>query len=254
MCWRRFGGAEQARLAYSFGSDAEFVEFFPPMFELLLPRLRKRLDAETVRFRLALGSSRMAVEPVLKKLSFTPQRPWLTFSLEKRAAPAKCAAPKGVSVPARRRRAIIEAIVRIDREAFPDTPMPEAAYRHHLASGDELMIATVGSEVAGFALYSHDGADEGYLSSLAVADAYRGRGIGSGADDARGEVGVRAGRGPSGAAHRRRQSASRSGVYRSLGFKHVGSGNDYERPTEPRVIAAMKKASEGTLIRFGGWR
>jgi [ribosomal protein S18]-alanine N-acetyltransferase len=247
-----FGGAAQARLAYSFASDSEFVDLFPPMFEVLLPRIKKLLDAETVRFRLGHGSSRMAVEPVLKKLSFTPKRPWLTFSLEKRDAPAKSAAPKGVTF---RRGAAsdVEAVVRIDRDAFPDTPMPEAAYRHHLDRGDELMLASVGSEIAGFALYSHDGTDEGYLSSLAVAEAYRGRGIGPALT-----VRVAKWAFAQGATHLalRTEEDNRTaiGVYRALGFKHVGSGNDYERPTDPRVIAALKKAGEGTLIRFGGWR
>jgi ribosomal-protein-alanine N-acetyltransferase len=247
-----FGGADQARLAYSFGSDGEFIESFPPMFELLLPRLRKTLGAETVRFRLALGSSRMAVEPVLKKLSFTPRKPWLAFSLEKRAAPAKGAAPKGVSFR-QGDAGDIDAIVRIDREAFPDTPMPEAAYRHHLTSGDLLMLATVGGEVAGFALYSHKGTDEGYLSSLAVAEAHRGRGIGPGLT-----LRVAKWAFAQGADHLALRTEEDNGtaiaVYRALGFKHVGSGNDYERPTDPRVIAALKKAGEGTLIRFGGWR
>ena len=247
-----FGGAGDARLAYSFGSDGEFIELFPPMFELLLPRLRKLLGAEMVRFRLALGSSRMTVEPVLKQLSFTPRRPWLAFSLEKRGASAKAAAPKGVSFR-QGDAGDIEAILRIDRESFPDTPMPEAAYRHHLTSGDALMLATVGHEIAAFALYSHDGTDEGYLSSLAVAEAYRGRGIGpaltmrvakwafaQGADHL--------------ALRTEEDNGTAIGVYRALGFKHTGSGNDYERQTDARVIAALKKAGEGTLIRFGGWR
>jgi ribosomal protein S18 acetylase RimI-like enzyme len=43
-------------------------------------------------------------------------------------------------------------------------------------------------------------------------------------------------------------------LYRSLGFRQEGAGRDYDRPTDPRLIAAMRKASEGTLIRFGGWR
>jgi ribosomal protein S18 acetylase RimI-like enzyme len=246
-----FGGADQARLAYSFGSDGEFIELFPTMLELLLPRLRKMLGAETVRFRLALGSSRTAVEPILKKLSFTPRTPWLAFSLE-RGGPAKAGTPKGVRFR-QGDASDIEAVVRIDRESFPDTPMPEAAYRHHLTSGDELMLATVGHEVAGFALYSYDGTDEGYLSSLAVAEGYRGRGIGPALTTRVAKWAF-----AQGADHLALRTEEDNGtaiaVYRALGFKHTGSGNDYERPTDPRVIAALKKASEGTLIRFGGWR
>ncbi len=246
-----FAGARQSCLAYSYGSDAEFVDLFPEMFAQLLPRIRKVHGTDTVRFRLALGSSRMAVEPVLKKLSFKPQRPWLVFVLEKRGA-VKPATPKGIAFRAGG-AADIDAIVRIDREAFPDTPMPEGAYRHHLARGDELLLAAAGADVVGFTLFSYNGADEGYLSSLAVADAYRGRGIGpalvsrvakwafaQGADHL--------------ALRTEEDNSTAIGVYRALGFKHAGSGTDYERPTDPRVIAAMKKAGEGTLIRFGGWR
>ena len=246
-----FAGANQACLAYSYASDAEFVDLFPDMFEQLLPRIRKVHGAETVRFRLSLGSSRTAVEPVLKKLSFKPQRPWLIFVLEKRGA-VKTTTPKGIVFRAGT-VADIDAIVRIDREAFPDTPMPEGAYRNHLARGDELMLATEGAEVVGFALYSYNGADEGYLSSLAVADAYRGLVIGP-ALVARVAKWAFA----QGADHLALRTEEDNGtaikVYRTIGFKHAGSGNDYERPTDPRVIAAMKKAGEGTLIRFGGWR
>lgn len=247
-----FAGAGQSRLAYSYCSDAEFVDLFPEMFEQLLPRIRKVHGSDTVRFRLALGSSRMAVEPVLKKLSFKPQRPWLVFTLEKRGAAVKATATKGIALRPGS-AADIDAIVGIDREAFPDTPMPESAYRHHLTVGDELLLATSAMEVVGFALYSYDGADEGYLSSLAVAGAYRGRGIGPALIS---RVAKRAF--AHGADHLALRTEEDNGVaikvYRALGFKHAGSGNDYERPTDPRVIAALKKAGEGTLIRFGGWR
>lgn len=241
-----------ARLAYSYTSDSVFVDLFPPMFEQLLPRIRKTLGADTVRFRLALGSSRMAVEPVLRKLSFKPQRPWLTFALEKRGAKLKSAPPKGIAF---RPGGVgdIGAIVRIDREAFPDTPMLESAYRHHLVRGDELLLAIAGTEVVGFALYSYDGAEEGYLSSLAVADAYRGRGIGPALVSRAAKWAF-----TQGAAHvalrTEEDNSTAIRVYRALDFKHTGSGNDYERPTDPRVIAALKKSGEGTLIRFGGWR
>jgi hypothetical protein len=39
-----------------------------------------------------------------------------------------------------------------------------------------------------------------------------------------------------------------------LGFKQTTAGRDYTRPTDPRAITRIKKTSEGTLIRFGGWR
>lgn len=247
-----FAGNGLARLAYSFKSDGEFVDFFPPMFEQLLPRIRKSLSAETVRFRLTLGSSRMSVEPVLKKLSFTPQRPWLTFTLEKRGANLKSTPPKGISLRAGGGDDI-EAIVRLDHEAFPDTPMSESAYRHNLAGRDQLLIASAGADLAGFAMYSYDGAGEGYVGVLAVAEAYRGRGIGPALT-----MRVAKWAFAQGADHLALRTEEDNNtairVYRALGFKHTGSGNDYERPTDPRVIAALKKAGEGTLIRFGGWR
>ena len=246
-----FGGGDVARLAYAYGSDAEFVELFPPMLEQLLPRLRKSLGADTVRFRLALASSRSAVEPVLRKLSFTPQRPWLTFSLDRRdAKPA--AALKGVAFRAGTTDDVAR-VARLDLAAFPDTPMPESAYRHNLEIGDQLLVATVGGELAGYVLFSYDGIDEGYLSVLAVEGAHRGRGIGP-------ALTVRVAkwafaRGADHVALRTEEdNAVAIKVYRGLGFKHTGSGNDYDRPTDPRAIAALKKAAEGTLIRFGGWR
>ncbi len=242
---------DPSRLVYSYEDDAAFVDLFPPMFEQLLPRLRKAYGAGTARFRLALGSSRSAVEPVLRKLSFTPQEPWLTFRLYKRAATAKPAS-KGVTFRPGG-AADIEAVVRVDREAFPDTPMPASAYRQRMANDNEMLLAIVDGEIAGFALYSYDGAAEGYLSVLAVADAYRGRGIGPALT-----MRVAKWAFAQGADHLALRTEERNGaaikVYRALGFKHTGSGNDYDRPTDPKVIAAMKKAGEGKLIRFGGWR
>jgi ribosomal protein S18 acetylase RimI-like enzyme len=247
-----FPGAGLARLAYSYGSDSEFVDLFPRMFEQLLPKVRQVLESDNVRFRLVLGSSKTAVEPVLKKLWFTPQQPWLTFSLAKRAAGGRILAPKGVTFRDGGTEDVA-AVARIDREAFPDTPMPEAAYRQCLADGERLLLATMGSEVAGFALYSYDGADEGYIHALAVADARRGRRIGPALT-----MRVAKWAFAQGADHLALRTEERNStairVYRSLGFKHTSSGNDYERPTDPRVIAARKKAGEGTLIRFGGWR
>ena len=246
-----FGGGDIARLAYSYNSDAEFVDLFPSMLEQLLPCVRKSLGADTVRFRLALASSRSAVEPVLRKLSFTPQRPWLTFSLDKRDAKS-AAVLKGVSFRADTAADVVD-VARLDLEAFPDTPMPASAYSQNLDMGDQLLLATVGDELAGYALYSYDGADEGYLSVLAVAEEYRGRGIGRALT-----MRVAKWAFQQGASHvalrTEEDNAIAIKVYRGLGFKHTGSGNDYDRPVDPRVIAAMKKAGEGTLIRFGGWR
>ena len=206
-----FGSAAQARLAYSFESDRDFIDAFPAMFEALLPKMRSLLGAETVRFRLALGSSRMAVEPVLKKLLFTPQRPWLAFSLDKKSARTSAAAPKGVTFREGDKRDIAE-IVRIDREAFPDTPMPEAAYAHHLERGDRLLIAKAGGENAGFALYSYDGSAEGLPQLARGGGGVPRAGHRAVADAASGEVGVRTGRGPSRTENRRGQRHGHKGL------------------------------------------
>jgi hypothetical protein len=104
---------DPSRLAYAFESDAAFVDLFPPMLEQLLPRIRKSLRADTVRFRLALGSSRSAVEPVLKNW-FAP-RSWLTFSLSAPPQAGDCAKSR---LP-RRHLDDLAAIAHIDRESFP---------------------------------------------------------------------------------------------------------------------------------------
>src|SRR6185295_4337467 len=75
------------RLAYSFRNEAAFVDHFAPMFEALLPRIRKELRAETVSFRLTYAPARTVVEPVLKRHAFSPKKPWLGFSLPRGKQP-----------------------------------------------------------------------------------------------------------------------------------------------------------------------
>ena len=67
--------------------------------------------------------------------------------------------------------------VRLDRECFPDSPMPSDVLRR-LIQRDRLLVAVAGGETVGIAIHALE-PDRGYLTVLAVADAYRGRGIGA---------------------------------------------------------------------------
>src|SRR6478672_4563294 len=84
-----------AKLAYAFTSEIAFVEYFAPMLEQLLPRIRRALAADTTRFRLSHNPSRPIVEPVLKRAWFTPTRRWIEFATERRAL-SPPAAPRGI--------------------------------------------------------------------------------------------------------------------------------------------------------------
>src|SRR5512140_1631925 len=59
---------ENGGLAYGFESQSAFIDLFPGMFEELLPRLRRELDVDSVRFRLVHNPARPIVEPVLRNL------------------------------------------------------------------------------------------------------------------------------------------------------------------------------------------
>jgi ribosomal protein S18 acetylase RimI-like enzyme len=241
-----------ASLAYSFCGDREFIAEFPGMFAALLPRIRTAFGADTVRFRLTHGSSRTAIEPILRNLSFKQERPtWLGFSLAKATLLPKLEAPKGVRFRDGGADDIDE-IIRIDREAFPDTPMLASRLRA-FATEDQVLIASAGRETAGYAMFSNAGDSGGYMTILAVADEFRGRGVGA-ALTARVAKRVFA----EGATHLDLKTDETNGdairLYSRLGFRHVESGRDYERPTDPKVIARLKKQSESTMVRFGGWR
>ena len=114
-------------------------------------------------------------------------------------------------------------------------------------------LATVGSDLAGFAIYDPARDGVGYLYVLAVAEAYRGRGIGEG-------LTVRVAK-PVFAEGAQRldlrtadNNATAIRLYVRMGFRQVAAGRDYTRPVDPRAITRIKKTSEGTVIRFGGWR
>jgi ribosomal protein S18 acetylase RimI-like enzyme len=202
-----------------------------------------------VHFRLTHSPARTVVEPVLKRLDFTPRKPWLGFSLAAGKLP-KAPATKGVAY---RDGSVedIDAVIRLDRECFPDTPMPSALLRRLIAR-DRLLLAMVSGEAVGMAIHALE-PDRGYLTVLAVADAMRGRGIGA-ALTLRVAKSLFAEGAPQLDLKTDEDNGGAIRLYRSLGFAQDSAGRDYERPTDPKVIAAMRKASEGTLIRFGGWR
>ena len=242
-------GDGTASLAYSFRNAAAFADEFPGMFEAILPMLRRDLAADAVRVRLEYAPARAVVEPVLKRLSFSPRKPWLGFSLDAGKLP-KLPATKGVMYRAGGPDDFDE-VLRLDRECFPSTPMPPDLLRR-LVERQRLMLAIAGGEVAGSALHALE-PDRGYLTVLAVGERWRGRAIGA-ALTLRVAKALFAEGAPRLDLKTDEDNATAIRLYRSLGFRQQGAGRDYDRPTDPRVIAAMRKATEGTLIRFGGWR
>ncbi|HYM14522.1 MAG TPA: GNAT family N-acetyltransferase [Dehalococcoidia bacterium] len=248
-------GLEGGRLAYSFRADSAFIDNFEPMFDQLLPRLRRAYPgAGRATFRLIHNPSRPTVEPVLRRLWFAPRRSWLMFSLQRGSPPPRVGVLPGV-----RFRdgslADLDAVVRIDDECFPETPVGIPAMRTEIEAGSCLLIATVADRAVGFALFRQADEDGGraYLSTLAVTEQSRGRGIGH-------ALTVRVARKlfAEGARHLDLRTDDTNApavrLYVKLGFKQVQAGRDYARPLDPREIARLKKAGEGTLIRFGGWR
>lgn len=245
-------GEGRASLAYAYVSDGAFSDAFPSMLTQLLPKIRRELRADSVRFRLAHGPSRPAVEPVLRKLLFSAEKPWLCFSLSRETALPKLTALKGVQF---RDGDVddVEALIRIDRDAFPDMPLPTPIMRANIERGERVLLATVLGEPVGMALYLETDPGEGYLHTVAVLREHHRKGIGAAltaraakrlfADGAQ-RVDLRTDDDNSDAIR----------LYRSLGFQHVSSGRDYRRPTDEREIARIQKASESTMIRFGGWR
>ncbi|MDP9236205.1 MAG: GNAT family N-acetyltransferase [Chloroflexota bacterium] len=244
-------GLAGSGLAYAFESERAFIERFPAMFEALLPKIRRELHTDTVRFRLTHNPARPIVEPVLRRLWFEPSRSWLGFSLHRTTPLPKPALPRGFKIR-QAAAADIGDLVRLDRAAFPNTPMPDGVMRARFEEGSAF-VAVVGSSVGGFALYERVDDELGYLSVLAVGEAHRGQGIGAALT-----VHVAKTLFSQGAQQLDLKTddsnASAIRLYRRLGFRQSLAGRDYSRPTDPRMITKLKKTSEGTLIRFGGWR
>lgn len=239
------------RILYGFDSERAFADRFPAMLDRLLPLVRKAFGAESVRLRWSYGPGRMLAEGVLKRLHFSPVRDWLEFALERPAKLPAATALKGVRFRAST-DADVPAMVRIDAQAFPDTPIPADAFRDLMREQDAI-VATKDGEVAGFVTFMQPEPGRGYIGVLGVGEAFRERGIGE-------ALTMRACRElfRDGARSVMLTTDQDNGpalrLYTRLGFRQTAAGRDYSRPTDPKAIAKLKKSGEGTLIRFGGWR
>jgi ribosomal protein S18 acetylase RimI-like enzyme len=241
-----------AKLAYSFESDRAFTDFFPEMLDVLLPRIRRLLRADSVRFRLSHSPSRPLVEPVVKRLLFQPKREWLQFDITRSAAP-KPAALAGV----RFRDATaedVDVIAKIDLDAFADQPMPREAIRSELIDGDRSLIVAVSKAgVVGYCSYALPDPGFGYVHDLAVAAPARQRGIG-GALTARALKALFTAGADAVALTTEQDNGPAIRLYRGLGFRQTKAGRDYERPVDPKVIERLTKQAQTTMIKFGDWR
>lgn len=239
------------RIVYGFESERAFADRFPAMLDRLLPLVRKAYGADSVRLRWSYGPGRMLAEGVLKRLYFTPVRDWLEFTLERPAKMPAAPAVKGVRFRAAADDDIAE-MVRIDSQAFPDSPIPIDSFRE-LMGEQSAIVATVSGALAGFVTYMQPEPGRGYIGILGVDESHRGRGMGE-------ALTVRACRElfRDGARSVMLTTDQDNGpairLYSRLGFRQTLAGRDYRRPTDPKAIAKLKKAGEGTLIRFGGWR
>lgn len=245
-------GTGGAKLIYGFEHERAFVERFPRMLEKLLPKARRVLRADSVRFRLTYAPARPLIEPLLKQLWFRPSRDWMEFSLARNAKLVPAPAPRGIRFRDGTLNDVPE-LVRIDRQAFPNMPIPTHAMRARLEDGGSVIVAMAGKRIAGFCLFNMPDEGEGWIGVLAVDGEHQGRGIGA-------ALTVRAAKRlfADGARHVGLTTDDNNGsairLYVRLGFRQTRAGRDYSRPTDPRAIAEMKRAGETTFIRFGGWR
>jgi ribosomal protein S18 acetylase RimI-like enzyme len=239
------------RIIYGFENERAFADRFPAMLDRLLPLVRKAYGTDSVRLRWSYGPGRTVAEPVLRRLLFEPVRDWIEFTL---ARPAKLPAAPAVKGIRFRDGAAGDAreMARLDAQAFPDTPIPVEAFEERL-SEESSVVAMAGKVIAGFITFSQPDPGRGYVAVLAVSDAYRGRGIGAAltlralralfADGARSVV-----------LTTDQDNGDAIRLYARLGFRQTSAGRDFRRLTDPKAIAKLKRAGEGTLIRFGGWR
>ena len=242
-----------AKLIYGFENQRAFVELFPEMFEELLPRIRTSLGADTVRFRLTYSPARPVVEPVLKRLWFTPSRDWIGFTLDKRAKLLPATVP-GVKFRTAT-EADVDELIRIDREAFPESPIPRDLMLERIRSDRvETVLAMAGKEATGCYLIERPESEGvGWISIIAVGDAHRGRGIGRALTVRAAKRLFQLGAREAGLSTDE-SNATAIRLYVSLGFRQDRAGRDYSRPTDPNRIQQIRAEGQGTLIRFGGWR
>jgi ribosomal protein S18 acetylase RimI-like enzyme len=244
-------GSGTATLSYGYEDERAFADRFPRMLERLLPRVRRTLRADSVRLRLNYAPARPMVEPVLRRLWFKPSRDWMEFSLARSTKLAAAPKPRG----ARFRDATaddFDALLRIDQESFPDTPIPAAVFRER-RQDESAIVAERGGEIAGFCLFGAPQPNAGWISVLAVGEAHRGDGLGA-ALTVRAAKHLFTGGAETVGLTTHVENGAAIRLYVRFGFKQTRAGRDYTRPTDPREIKAMQTAGEGTLIRFGGWR
>lgn len=245
------GGKGAASLSYGFSSDRAFVDRFPAMFEKLLPRARRVLGSDEVRLRLTYAPARPLVEPVLRRLWFRPSRDWMEFSLGRATKLSAATAPRGVRFRDGR-PGDVETLLRIDREAFPDSPIPASVLEQRLRI-ERVIVAERRGEIAGFCMFDAPEAETGWISVLAVGEEHRRDGLGAALTVRAAKVLFSEGAQSVGLTTDDDNTPAIR-LYVKLGFKQTRAGRDYRRPTDPRAIKAMQQAGEGTLIRFGGWR
>jgi ribosomal-protein-alanine N-acetyltransferase len=239
-------------LIYGFENPRAFVEHFPDMFEELLPRMREQVPSAHVRFRLTYSPARPVVEPVLRRLAFTPERDWLGFTLD-RATKLPPATVPGTKFRAGT-LADVNDIVRIDDEAFPDSPIALDEMRRRFSDDRyEFILATTGKDVAGFVLIERPEEGTGWISILAVADAHRGRGIGR-ALTVRGAKRLFTLGAHEAGLSTDSDNANAIRLYVGLGFRQDRAGRDYRRPVSDEAVEQLRREKQGTFIKFGGWR
>lgn len=239
-------------LVYGFENERVFADAFPKMLAKLLPRARRELGLQSVRFRLTHSPAKPVVEPILKRLEFEPSRDWIMLAMERTARLPAAPAPRGL----RFREATpqdAEALAQLDAHAFPSSPLGVESLTGLMRDDAPPIVAQRGGRIVGFSLYSTPEPGEGYINIVAVEEAERGQGIGA-------ALTIRALKKlfASGA---RRVSLTTDGdngaalrLYVRLGFRQSVAGRDYTRLTSQRAIEQRRKQQQGTLIRFGGWR